>query len=221
MLNLYEYKRGGVMSSDLNNKNTTQPSSPLDIKTVALYEKYIKNCRVLDPLIKEIEELKETKYKKDECIARINFAFWLGWLVGIISSIILKIFGFTDVSLLVNVGAVAFLVPSLINKITEFPKHKKYVQLKKDLREKINSIEDENKLIAETLLEMKHYKSVNKTEEIQQSIINKKTTSPINTVSEYIKHNQLKKNKSTLKNADLVTSNTKQNIDLKDTEYEK
>ena len=128
----------------------------LEQEKITLYEQYISNAKILEVLNTEIEELKEHKYKKDNRDAKIQFGLWLGWLVGIVSSIALKVAGMPDISLVVNVGAVAFLVPNLINRILEFPHKKNYVAKKKRLREQIIELENENKKIAETLIEIKN-----------------------------------------------------------------
>ncbi len=127
----------------------------LEKEKIELYEQYINNSNILKILNQNIQELKDNKYKKDDKDAKLHFWLWVGWLVGIVTSIALRVAGIPDLSLIFNVGAVAFLIPNLVGKILEFPHKKKYVAKKRKLREKINSIEDENKKISETLLEIK------------------------------------------------------------------
>ena len=128
----------------------------LEKEKIDLYEQYISNSKMLELLYGEMNELKGDKRKKDAQEAKIKFGLWLGWLIGIVTSIMLKVFGMPDLSLIINIGAVAFLVPTLINKILEFPNKEKYVAKKSVLREKINHFEIENKKITETLLEIKN-----------------------------------------------------------------
>ena len=127
----------------------------LEKEKIDLYEQYINNSKILEVLNTEIEELKENKYKKDARDAKVQFGLWLGWLIGIISSIALRVAGLPDLSIIVNVGAIAFLVPSFVAKVLEFPHKKNYVEKKKRLREQIIELENENKKITETLIEIK------------------------------------------------------------------
>ena len=166
-------------------KRETDVAYPYSKKTILLYEKYIENAKELQPLKEKIDELKFAKYKKNDKDAKRNFIFWLGWNIFIITSIVLKFIGLPDISVVVNLAAVAFLVPTIVNKSKRFPQDKKYVKQKRELRSKINQLEEENKQIAETLLNIKNN---------QIKIENKKENNKQQKISEIINKSQLKNN---------------------------
>lgn len=204
---------GAVSMSKSSQKHLREFYNSLEKEKIALYEQYISNAKCLDLLSDELDELKDNKRRKDDRDAKVYFGLWIGWLAGMLTSLVLRIAGLPDLSLWINVGAVAFLVPNVVNKILQFPQKKSYVAKKTDLRDKIMNLENENKKITETLIDIKN--------EQTKALLNAKTTehsSEFENLANQIKN--LKKQKA-LNNQITEINNKMRNMNIKEVLAEK